>query len=458
MNIPKQLIDKYNQPIPRYTSYPPANYFKEVTDDAGTLEGIRLSNLKEPSNISIYLHIPFCAKLCSYCGCNTHITHDKDLIGRYVEALKKEIVIVSGLLDKSRKVSQVHWGGGTPNYLPAEKVEEIMSLLYERFSFSGHPEIAMECHPAHLTFDYVDRLIRLGFNRLSLGIQDFDEKVLKTVNRDAPVIPVRDLVRYIKSRGTVSVNLDFIYGLPYQTTSSFLQTIREAADISPDRLVTFSYAHVPWIKKAQKVLEQYPLPDKYQKAEMFFLANDYLRKNGFVFIGLDHYAKPEDELSMALQNKTLHRNFQGYCTRRSTGQVYAFGVSAISQLTGAFLQNTKVLPEYFSAIDAGRLPVVKAYYPNDQEWVLGRLIDELMCNLRLDWELLGEAVEKDIRRLKEMIGFDEEKLKPLENDGLIEVDEKKVVVTENGRFFIRNIAAAFDPLLARQGKRFSQSI
>ncbi|MCD6354312.1 MAG: radical SAM protein, partial [Prolixibacteraceae bacterium] len=253
MKIPEPLIEKYNVPVPRYTSYPPANFFSNEFDAENYLDAVDKSNSELPQNISIYIHIPFCPKICYYCGCNTHLSRSKDKMRTYVDAVKKEILMVKKHLDGSRKVSQVHWGGGTPNSLPIEMVEEIMNLIHKNFTFTEQPEIAMECHPALLDPLYIGRLVKSKFNRFSLGVQDFNQKVLDNVNRDASVIPIEDLVKMIKSYENTSVNLDFIYGLPFQNKDSFAKTIEKAIDISPDRLVTFSYAHVPWLKKAQKI-------------------------------------------------------------------------------------------------------------------------------------------------------------------------------------------------------------
>ena len=322
-----RLIEKYNVPVPRYTSYPPANFFVNEFGNSEYIQAIETSNHEAPENISIYIHIPFCPKICHYCGCNTHLTRDKQKMRVYVNAVKKEIVMVKKYLDPKRKVSQIHWGGGTPNSLPVEIVEEIMAVIHQHFQFIANPEIAMECHPAMLDARYIDALVKSGFNRISLGIQDFNLKVLENVNRDAPVIPVEELVAMIRSHKNIGVNFDFIYGLPHQDVKSFTETMERAARISPDRLVTFSYAHIPWIKKAQKILEVRGLPQASEKLEMFEAAYNVLTQSGYKAIGLDHYARENDDLFVAVKNRTLHRNFQGYCTRETTGQVYAFGAT-----------------------------------------------------------------------------------------------------------------------------------
>ena len=360
MKFQIELFEKYNIPTPRYTSYPPANYFKEVENDKQDIKAlISQSNRHQPSNISLYIHIPFCGQLCLYCGCNTHITQDKETMQRYVDTILKEIDLLAKHLDKDRRVSQVHWGGGTPNYLPIEEIERIMNKLHEHFDFIFTPEIAMECHPAHLTKEYTDKLVEMGFNRLSFGVQDFSDKVLDTVHREKPLIPIEEMVSYIQSFKNLSLNLDFIYGLPFQSLETYKKTIQRAIGLHPDRLAVFSYAHVPWIKKQQKSLEKYGLPTAKEKIELFESAYNMLSEHKYEIIGLDHFAKPDDDLSIALKIKKLHRNFQGYCTLETTGQVYALGVSGISQMENSYLQNTKDIKKYEAAINRGEFPVEK---------------------------------------------------------------------------------------------------
>ncbi len=457
MNIPKSLIKKYNVPVPRYTSYPPANFFHSRFTGEDIRKTIINSNADQPENISLYIHIPFCARLCLYCACNTYISHDKTLIRQYIKTLKQEILLVRDLLNSERRVSQVHWGGGTPNYLPANYIQEIMDLLYKHFRFIPQPEIAMECHPAHLTYDYLDKLDTLGFNRLSVGIQDFKEEVLKNVNRALPNLPVEEIVTFLHKRN-ISVNLDFVYGLPGQTTESFRKTIKKAVNIAPDRLALFSYAHVPWIKPYQKLLEKYVLPDAGLKTALFETAYKILTDNDYVSIGLDHFAKPVDELSLALANKTLSRNFQGYCTRRTTGQVYAFGVSGISQLSTGYLQNTKDLKVYRESIGKGIFPFEKAYFLNKNEKLIRYIITEIMSNRYISFEAIEKRFNRSYDTILDITGLDFDRLKAFEQEGLIEISGKEISVTHQGMFFLRNIASSFDPLIKQTDKQFSKSL
>jgi len=458
MKPENHLTEKYNVPVPRYTSYPPANFFVNEFNNEDYIRAIETSNHEWPDNISIYIHIPFCPKICHYCGCNTHLTRDTNKMRIYVDAVKKEILMVKKHLNPQRKVSQVHWGGGTPNSLPIEMVEEIMALIHLSFSFIPNPEIAMECHPAMLDENYINALVKTGFNRISLGIQDFNPVVLKNVNRDAPEIPVEELVEMLRSHKNMGVNLDFIYGLPFQDVKSFSETIERAAKISPDRLVTFSYAHIPWIKKAQKILEKRGLPEATEKLAMFKAAFNILTQNGYTAIGLDHYAKSNDELSIAVKNRMLHRNFQGYCTRETTGQVYAFGATGISQMESAYSQNVKDTMQYVAAIEKGNFSIEKGYSLNKTEKIIKHVINEIMCNHFISWnEAAGKfgVSESDV---KNTVAFDENLLAGFVADGLINFEPGEIEVTDLGKFFVRNIAASFDPNLKNAMQKFSKAL
>ena len=270
MEIDKQLLDKYDVPVPRYTSYPPANHFKDSFTEASWLELVEASNHEDPSHIGFYIHIPFCRRICFYCGCNAHAMKSSSVVEDYFKALEAEIHTVIEHIDKNRKVSQIHYGGGTPNAVDVNFLARINEIFFKQFRFIENPEIAIECHPAHLDYEYVNNLVKAGFNRISLGIQDFNPEILKGVNRLPSALPVDQLVQHLRSYASpLSVNLDFIYGLPGQTVESFTKTIQQAIDIRPDRLVTFSYAHVPWLKQHQQILERKGLPDASHKMEMF---------------------------------------------------------------------------------------------------------------------------------------------------------------------------------------------
>jgi len=459
MIIPQSLIEKYNVAVPRYTSYPPANYFDKQVQASDYIRFLKTSNTQKPEQIALYIHIPFCTKICFYCGCNaTPMVNDQG-VRTYIDALKKEIEIVSEYLDKNRIVSQLHFGGGTPNAIDAELIAEISQFLYRKFNFSSNAEIAIECNPSSLDFQYIDTLKANGFNRFSLGVQDFDPEILKNVNRAIPTSSIAELAQYIR-KGTqkMSVNLDFIYGLPGQTRETFKDNILKALEIRPDRLVTFSYAHVPWLKKHQTILEKIGLPSAEEKSKMFLITQELLLSAGYEAIGLDHFVLPDDELASALKNNMLHRNFQGYCTRNTTGQVYAFGVSAISQLTSGYIQNTINLKTYLEKLHNNELPVEKGYQISENENVVKEVITEIMCNLTLNWEQLAQKTGIDKNNLKQNIRIDNQAIENFVADNLITYSDSEIRVTNLGAFFIRNIAASLDPEYKAEFGRYSKTV
>jgi oxygen-independent coproporphyrinogen-3 oxidase len=367
--------------------------------------------------------------------------------------------MIAPRIRNDRKVSQIHYGGGTPNSLPAPVLSELNSLLFNYFEVIPDPEIAIECNPAYLNFPYLDALLSAGFNRFSLGIQDFNNEVLRSVNREPSKIPVDELLAYIRHKNpSAGVNLDFIYGLPGQTTDSFEKTIEKAIAIRPDRLVTFSYAHVPWMKKHQVILEKKGLPSPTEKMDMFLSAWNLLRSSGYKSLGLDHYVLPTDELYKALENHELHRNFQGYCTRRTTGQVYAFGASAISQLEPGYSQNLRDTEYYINVLSNNRLPVEKGYRLTAPEIITREIITELMCNMRLNWENLSERLSLSPEELKATVGYNENAFADFAADGLLEYSPKEITVNDTGALFIRNIVVSLDKNFKKEGVRYSKSV
>ncbi len=458
MKITKQFIDKYNQAGPRYTSYPPATFFTEEFNTNTFQQSIIQSNSQQPENISIYIHIPFCPHQCSFCGCNTIIGKGKTFISKYIEALSKEINNVAKLIDNKRLVSQIHWGGGTPNSIPYEHIETIMNVLKTNFSFTDNPEIAIECSPAYLNFSDIDKLAGYGFNRMSLGVQDFNEDVLSFVNRKPPKYPIDEIVKKLHKTGFTGVNIDLIYGLPKQTVESFIETTKKAIAINPDRIVTFSYAHVPWVKEYQKALEKEGLPKPEEKMEMFITSLEKITSNGYVAIGMDHFAKPDDELSIALDNKKLHRNFQGYCTRETTGQVYGFGASAISQFYGAYAQNEKNPEAYIKMIDNKGFATIRGYSTNSEEQIIHTVINEIMCNNYLNFEQTAKEFNLSAEQLKNIVGFDKNKFEEFVKDDVIQLSENEIVVKEKGRLIVRNIAMKLDPALKTGKQLYSKTV
>jgi len=458
MKVTAGFIEKYNVSGPRYTSYPPANFFSDTYTPENYIKDLKRSNKQEPRNISLYIHIPFCKQICNFCGCFSEKIRDKEQTDRYMQALIAEAGMISGSLDKDRYVSQIHWGGGTPNAIPLSDIEKTMNFFRKNFRFTDNCETAIECNPAWLDHEDIRKLALTGFNRISLGIQDLNTQVLEAVNRKPSKIPVNELVDTIRKAGFLSCNIDLIYGLPGQNTNNFLETIKKIISLSPDRLVTFSYAHVPWIKKHQHDISIEELPSPGEKLTMFIRSFEMLNNNGYVSIGLDHYAKPGDELAIALKNKTLHRNFQGYCTRETTGQVYALGASGISQLYDAYAQNTKNIQKYIKEIMAGRLATERGYSLSEEEIIVRTVITELMCNCRLDMNSIADQFHITVDKLKSILQFSDERISVFREDKLLEYQNNIISVNEKGRLVIRNIAMAFDPALATGDQVYSKTV
>ncbi|MDR3093706.1 MAG: oxygen-independent coproporphyrinogen III oxidase [Bacteroidales bacterium] len=451
-----ELIAKYNIPVPRYTSYPPANYFEESFTAKDYENAVVESNWIGEPRISFYIHIPFCRHLCHYCGCNSFAMMKPEKIDRYVEAVHQEIEKTTKLLDTHRPVAQIHYGGGTPTVLPASALKELNDHLLSAFSCIDQPEIAIECHPGYLDENYWQSLTEAGFNRFSLGIQDFDEKVLKAVNRRPSLLPVENIIRILRQKNA-GINLDLLYGLPLQTGKSFAKTVARAIELQPDRLVTFSYAHVPWVNQRQLVLEKNGLPAKEEKSRMYETAKEILQQAGYQSIGLDHFVKATDELYAALQNGQLHRNFQGYCTRRTTGQVYAFGVTAISQLSGAYAQNSKNIEDYIEKIETG-FATVKGYRLNEEDRIVRAVIETLMCNYSLNWQELSDRLSISVEKIKQATAYNSALFHTFADDGILTFDEKQMQITPQGTLFVRNIAAALDKRMIHSDKSFSKPV
>jgi oxygen-independent coproporphyrinogen-3 oxidase len=458
MKITPQFLEKYNKTGPRYTSYPPATSFNNQFTSKEYVPAIINSNSDKPESISIYIHIPFCPQLCFFCGCNTSTFESAAKIRRYIDCVLKEIDTVAAHIDKTRKVSQIHWGGGTPNSINFDFIEEIINNIKHHFSLSDKCEIAIECSPAYLELEQIDRLAKIGFNRLSLGIQDFHPAVLKAINRKEPKHPIEEVFQRIRENKFNGVNIDLVYGLPFQTLETFKENIEKAIALSPDRIVTFSYAHVPWVNSLQKKMDEDKMATPEEKLNMLLLAYDMLTENGYEAIGMDHFAKPTDDLAIAKYNKNLHRNFQGYCTRETTGQVYAFGASAITQLWGIYAQNIKNLNLYMDAIELTGLATERGYGMTNDEIVIREVINEIMCNGYLDFDVIANRLQTTADDIKRITTYDEAKLKPFVEEGFVEFSENKIQITTDGMFVVRNIAMLFDPFLGNVNSKFSKTL
>lgn len=458
MEISEKLFQKYNLPIPRYTSYPPATSFHTGFNGADFIEQIKISNSSQPENISLYIHIPFCTQRCHFCGCNTALYQSEDKIRKYIACLIKEIQSISPFIDKRRQVTQVSWGGGTPNSIDLAYVKEVMDVLKSQFTFAEFAEIAMECSPAYLDFEDVDTLTGIGFNRISLGIQDFHIEVLDAINRKAPKHDVGEMLGYMKNKGFKGVNLDLVYGLPLQTPELFQENIQKAIELKPDRIATFSYAHIPWFNSAQKLMENYRFPTPEEKLEMLVYAINELSQNGYEVIGMDHFARKDDELSIAKHAKNLQRNFQGYNTKKTTGQVYAFGASGISQLHGCFAQNTKSADQYIEAIEANNMAVERGYILSMDDILIRDTINKIMCSGFIDFEEIARNHNCTMAGFLAITKFDSSKIADMIHDNLVELTQTTLRVTEAGMLIVRNVAVAFDPNFVPVANRYSTTI
>jgi len=458
MTLNYDLIKKYDIRGPRYTSYPPATEFKAGIDHERARSILLRSNEQQPANLSFYFHVPFCPQLCHFCGCNSCAVPARKGVEEYMQAMIVEMEQVLDLLDPERPVTQIHWGGGTPNSISYRLIDDLMSRLLKRVKLAPQAEIAMECNPAYLKPEHIPQLRAMGFNRLSLGLQDFNEEVLRAVNRAASRLPVQTLVELIRKAGFDGVNLDFIYGLPLQTPEQFRKTIEEAITIRPDRLVTFSYAHVPWVKSSQQRLEVLSIPTGEEKFSMLQIAVDLMNQAGYLSIGMDHFALPGDALGKASQSATLHRNFQGYCTRETTGQVYAFGASSISQLESAYLQNVREWQDYIKAINETGWAFERAYELSEDERVIRSSITELMCNGLLSFDEIGLRYNIDSKEVKRILDYDRSRFGALEEDGLTSAGDDELRLTRQGMQLARVVAMKIDPQLNTEKTLFSKTI
>lgn len=450
------LIQQYNLPVPRYTSYPPATYF-EPLNHSTYLKAVEQSNQASERSLSFYLHIPFCQHLCHYCACNSYPMARATVVESYVKALHQEMELLFPAIDKERPIAQIHYGGGSPTAIPISLLKELNEHLLSSFRVIDHPEIAIECHPGYLQEKDWQQLTASGFNRFSIGVQDFKIEVLKNSNRRPARLPMEQIFALLREKGA-AINLDFLYGLPQQTAKSFAQSIEQAIQLLPDRLVTFSYAHVPWLNKRQLLLEISGLPDSQEKQAMFAGAAALLQGAGYQQIGMDHFVRPGDELNLAMQTKQLHRNFQGYCTRRTTAQVYGLGVTGISQLESAYAQNTKEIPHYLATIGKGELPIAKGYLLSPTEQLTREVIEALMCNNCIDWKDLSDRLHVSVSALKGATAYDEQKLSAFANDGLIRYTESYLEMTAEGAMFVRQVAASLDKLMLQTPHAYSKPL
>lgn len=449
------LIRKYSVPGPRYTSYPPATQF---TTDFGPLrleEAIADDNRPGAGPVSLYFHLPFCETRCWFCGCNTVITARYAAAGEYLEDLTREVELIAARMDRSRPVTQVHFGGGTPTFFPPAELRRLGDLIHRHFRIAPDCEFSVEVDPRRLSLDHIQALRSIGANRASLGVQDTNEKVQLAVHRWQPHSLNQRVVAWLREEGFHSVNIDLIYGLPLQTPESFRTTIDDVLGLAPDRFSVFSYAHVPWIKPAQKIFEDRGnLPSPELKLSMFAAAHEMLTHAGYVDIGLDHFARPNDELAVAQRAGTLHRNFQGYSTRAGAS-LYAFGMSSISNTEDTYRQNHKTLPAWRESLAAGQLPTERGYRLTDEDKRRRTVIMRLMCDRKLDYRSMSAALGLDFAATyaKEIAS-----LADLESDGIVERNADSLSVTRTGVPLLRVVAMRFDPTYVAGPRRHAQTV
>jgi oxygen-independent coproporphyrinogen-3 oxidase len=449
LNVNLDLVQKYNVAGPRYTSYPPATKFTDAISWEQLSAKIEANN-RAPRDLSVYFHIPFCETLCWFCGCTTVITlnHDKGMA--YVEALGREVAKLAPRLNPQRKVVQLHFGGGSPTFLRPDEIRRLGEIIHQHFTFSPDIEASVEVDPRRLTRDHMVALREIGFNRASMGVQDFNPKVQEAIHRIQPREMTQQAMDWMRELGFGSINLDLIYGLPFQTPDSFNETLDTVLTMQPDRLAVFSYAHVPWIKPSQKILEREVLPTPETKLQVLKLVIEKLTADGqYVYIGMDHFAKPTDELAIAQREKKLQRNFQGYSTRAGS-DIYAFGMSSISQIPNAYWQNEKELPKWQEAVDTGKVPLQRAYFMTDEDKIRRETIMRVMCDLSLDFAAMSQKLGINFQ---EHFANELAALAPFAADGLVKRSSAGLEVTDAGRLFIRNIAMCFDNTLAPTGER-----
>jgi oxygen-independent coproporphyrinogen-3 oxidase len=454
LHVDVNLVRKHNVSGPRYTSYPPATQFTARAAVESLLDGIRANN-QTAGDLSFYFHLPFCHSLCWYCGCTTVITTQQGQSAIYVKYLQKELDLMAALLHPKRKVVQLHFGGGTPTFLSPDEIRALGRMIRDRFKVAAEVEAGVEIDPRRLSRDHITALRDVGFNRASIGVQDHDPVVQTAVHRIQPFAQTQRVVDWIRSAGFTSLNLDLIYGLPHQTPASFERTLSDILVLRPDRFAIFNYAHVPWIKPAQRIFKEDTLPSADVKLQILKLTIEKLTSEGYVYIGMDHFARADDELAVAQRNKTLQRNFQGYSTRGGA-DIYAFGMSSISQADGLYWQNEKELPAYYRALDEARLPIAKGCVLTTEDKIRRQVIMRLMCDLGLDFGAMSETLGVDF---EEHFGCEIDSLADLEADGLVERTATGLRVTDLGRLLIRNIAMRFDAYLPTdKERRFSRTI
>ncbi len=441
VEIAPQTLERYNRPGPRYTSYPTVPYWEKTFGENEYRAALQQLGRDEP--LSLYVHLPFCAERCHYCGCNATVTRREAVVDSYLDRVEREIGMVLDVIGTHREVVQLHWGGGTPNFLTSPQIERLIGYLHHRFTFTPDAEISIEVDPRIATRERLTTIRNVGFNRISLGVQDFEPIVQEAIGRIQPEALTRDVYGICRDLGFESVNLDLVYGLPGQTRPTFQHTLDTLIELAPDRIACFSYAHLPQSRPNQKYVDVTLMPTAYEKFGLFQQAVETLSDAGYDWVGMDHFAVAEDELSQAAREHRLHRNFMGYTTRPAT-QMLAFGSSSIGDFANTFVQNDAKLGNYQRAIDAGTLPIVRGMQRNTDDELRREVITHLMCNLELPYDLLCAEHNIDLR---DGFATELERLAPWEDEGFITYTPRGIEVTTLGRYFVRLLGMEFDSYL-----------
>ena len=452
--IDLELFSKYSKPGPRYTSYPTALEFNEDFKYSDYIDFLEQGREK----LSIYVHLPFCRSACYFCGCNVVFTSKEGKLSRYVEYLKKEIDILSEHIDKNREITQFHFGGGTPTYYKAHELDEIISYIKEKLGdFSEDAEVSVEIDPRFFNEEQMQVFKKHGFNRISFGVQDFDAKVQEEIHRVQPYNITKDAVDLARKYGINSINTDLIYGLPYQSLESFKKTLEQIVTLNPDRLAVFNYAHVPWLKKTMRKFDETTLPSPAEKLKIFQYTIDFLTSHGYEMIGMDHFAKPEDELFNAIKKGELHRNFQGYTTKGGSNLI-GIGLTSIGEGKLYYAQNTKDMRVYEEAIDSGKLPFERGVVLSDDDFIRKSVIMELMANFSIDIKRVESEHNIDFF---DYFSDGVEELQSFIDEGLVTLDKEHLRVSQTGTLLIRNIAMPFDAYMKKyfgSKKSFSKTV
>ncbi|MET4735115.1 oxygen-independent coproporphyrinogen-3 oxidase [Thalassospira sp. MBR-102] len=447
------LYEKYDLRLPRYTSYPTAPHFSASVN--GRVFESWLGDLDPAQPLSLYLHIPWCREMCWFCGCNTKITKQYDPVGNFVVALRAEIASLLSKLDPAHrfKVSHIHFGGGSPTALKPEDLRAIMADLTDRIDILDDAEVALEMDPRTATPEFIDVMADCGFTRASIGIQDFNPFVQRAVNRVQSFELVEDVIARLRAHKISGINVDLMYGLPFQTVESIIETVDQTVTLNPDRLSVFGYAHVPWMKKHQNLIPTEALPDTAARWAQYEAIQTQLTSHGYSAIGLDHFARDDDAMAIAQKSGLLHRNFQGYTTDRAEALI-GFGPSAISSLPHGYAQNDPALARWQRAVEAGKCAIEKGIAISNEDRIRRDIINELMCNLTVD----VAAICADHGTSVDRFTCEIDRVRAMTQDGIVEVNGTHIHLTENGRPLVRAVCAAFDTYLDHAHGRHSQAV